>query len=180
MKKKGERDQEGGRNDLKDGVENLLHELYYNPIHASAYTSINNVYHAVKEILPNVKRDVVERWFQHQLTATLHKPARIRFPTNKVIVMSIDDQWQCDLADMSLKAEYNDDFTFILTCIDCFSKYAWAIPIRNKQADNIILALKAILKGGRKPKRLQTDKGTEFLNRVQKSHQQLVGTKNLQ
>ena len=165
MKKKGERDQEGGRNDLKDGVENLLHELYYNPIHASAYTSINNVYRAVKEILPNVKRDVVERWFQHQLTATLHKPARIRFPTNKVIVMSIDDQWQCDLADMSLKAEYNDDFTFILTCIDCFSKYAWAIPIRNKQADNIILALKAILKGGRKPKRLQTDKGTEFLNR---------------
>ena len=63
MKKKGERDQEGGRNDLKDGVENLLHELYYNPIHASAYTSINNVYRAVKEILPNVKWDVVERWF---------------------------------------------------------------------------------------------------------------------
>ena len=142
MKKKGERDQEGDRNDLKDGVENLLHELYYNPIHASAYTSINNVYRAVKEILPNVKRDVVERWFQHQLTATLHKPVRIRFPTNKVIVMSIDDQWQCDLADMSSKAEYIDDFTFILTCIDCFSKYAWAIPIKNKQSDNIILALK--------------------------------------
>ena len=158
-------DQEEDRNDSMDGVEELLHELYYNPRHASAYTSIENVYRAAKKQLPSIKRNVVDRWFQHQLTATLHKPVRIRFPTNKVIVMSIDDQWQCDLADMSSKAEYNDDFTFILTCIDCFSKYAWAIPIVNKQADNIILALKAILKSGRKPKRLQTDKGTEFLNR---------------
>ena len=158
-------DQEEDRNDSMDGVEKLLHELYYNPRHASAYTSIENVYRAAKKLLPSIKRNVVDRWFQHQLTATLHKPVRIRFPTNKVIVMSIDDQWQCDLADMSSKTEYNDDFTFILTCIDCFSKYAWAIPIVNKQADNIILALKAILKSGRKPKRLQTDKGTEFLNR---------------
>ena len=45
------------RNDLKDGeqqqqanasVESLLHELYYAPRHASAYTSIGNVYRAAK------------------------------------------------------------------------------------------------------------------------------------
>ena len=173
-RQKANQDQSMDRNDLKDGeqqkqanasVESLLHELYYDPRHASAYTSIGNVYRAAKKLLPNLKRNEVERWFQRQLTATLHKPVRLRFPTNKVIVMSIDDQWQCDLADMSSKAEYNDGYTFILTCIDCFSKYAWAIPIINKQADSIIKALKIILKSGRKPKRLQTDKGTEFLNR---------------
>ena len=170
-------DQIRDRNDLKDGeqqqqqqqvdanVESLLHELYYDPRYASAYTSIGNVYRAARKLLPNLKRGEVDRWFQRQLTATLHKPVRLHFPTNKVIVMSIDDQWQCDLADMSSKAEYNDDYTFILTCIDCFSKYAWAIPIMNKQADSILEALKIILKSGRKPKRLQTDKGTEFLNR---------------
>ena len=172
-RQKANQDQIMDRNDLKDGeqkqqanasVENLLHELY-DPRHASAYTSIGNVYRAAKKLLPNLKRNEVERWFQRQLTATLHKPVRLRFPTNKVIVMSIDDQWQCDLADMSSKAEYNDGYTFILTCIDCFSKYAWAIPIINKQADSIIEALKIIFKSGRKPKRLQTDKGTEFLNR---------------
>ena len=173
-RQKANQDQSMDRNDLKDGeqqqqananVESLLHELYYDPRHASAYTSIGNVYRAAKKLLPNLKRNEVERWFQRQLTATLHKPVRLRFPTNKVIVMSIDDQWQCDLADMSSKAEYNDGYTFILTCIDCFSKYAWAIPIINKQADSIIEALKIIFKSGRKPKRLQTDKGTEFLNR---------------
>ena len=155
------------RADSQDGeihVENLLHELYYDPQRPSAYTSIANVYRAARKLLPNIRRDVVERWFQRQLTATLHKPIRINFPTNKVFVWNIDDQWQCDLADMSSKSEYNDGHTFILTCIDCFSKYAWAIPIMDKRADSIIDALKIILKSGRKPKRLQTDKGTEFLN----------------
>ena len=78
--------------------------------------------------------------------------------------MSIDEQWQADLCDMSFKAEDNDDHTFILTCIDCFSKYAWAIPLKSKHADEILRAFKEILKSGRKPKRLQTDKGKEFLN----------------
>ena len=155
------------RADSQDGerhVENLLHELYYDPQRPSAYTSIANVYRAARKLLPNIRRDEVERWFQRQLTATLHKPIRINFPTNKVLVWNIDDQWQCDLADMSSKSEYNDGHTFILTCIDCFSKYAWAIPIMDKRADSIIEALMIILKIGRKPKRLQTDKGTEFLN----------------
>ena len=119
-------DQIRDRNDLKDGeqqqqqqqqvdanVESLLHELYYDPRHASAYTSIGNVHRAARKLLPNLRRDEVERWFQRQLTATLHKPVRLHFPTNKVIVMNIDDQWQCDLADMSSKSEYNDDHTFI-------------------------------------------------------------------
>ena len=74
-------DREEDRNDSMDGVEKLLHELYYNPRHASAYTSIENVYRAAKKLLPSIKRNVVDRWFQHQLTATLHKPVRIRFPT---------------------------------------------------------------------------------------------------
>ena len=79
--------------------------------------------------------------------------------------MSICYQWQARFCDMTSKAEYNDGYTFILTCIDCFSKYAWAIPIMSKRGEEIVQAFKRILKmSGRKPKRLQTDKGKEFLN----------------
>ena len=51
-RQKANQDQSMDRNDLKDGeqqqqananVESLLHELYYDPRHASAYTSIGNV-----------------------------------------------------------------------------------------------------------------------------------------
>ena len=54
----------GDRADSQDGerhVENLLHELYYDPQRPSAYM---NVYRAARKVLPNIRRDVVERWFQ--------------------------------------------------------------------------------------------------------------------
>ncbi len=31
-----------------------------------------------------------------------------------------------DLVDLSAHAKENDNITFLLTCIDVFSKYAWA------------------------------------------------------
>ena len=98
------------------------------------------------------------------MTHTVHKPVRLRFKRNKTIVNSIDDQWQADLCDMQSKSNHNDGNAYILTCIDCFSKYAWAEPLQQKTADNIIKAMTRIFESGRKPKRLQTDMGSEFTN----------------
>ena len=149
----------------KNGVEKVLRELYYDSKHPSAYTSVDNVYRAARKVLPTLKRKDVDTWFQSQLTPTIHKPTRVSFPRNRVLVFNIDDQWQADLVDMSSKAKYNDGYTFILTCIDCFSKYAWAIPIMSKHGTEIVESLKHIFStSARKPKRLQTDKGKEFLN----------------
>ena len=55
---------------------------------------------------------------------------------------------------------------YILTVIDVFSKFAWAEPVRLKCASAVANLLKQVLHQAklRKPKRLQTDKGKEFLN----------------
>ncbi len=58
----------------------------------------------------------------------------------------------------------NDGYNYLLTVIDCFSKYALAIPIRNKTAEEIIKSFDYIFKE-RKPLKLQTDKGKEFINK---------------
>ena len=135
-------------------VKKLLSELYYDPKHPSAYTSVDNVYRAARKVFQTLKRGEVEEWFRTQLTPTIHKPTRVSFPRNRVLVFDIDDQWQADLVDMSSKAKYNDGYTFILTCIDCFSKYAWAIPIMSKHGAEIVESLKHIFRtSARKPKR---------------------------
>ena len=54
----------------------------------------------------------------------------------------------------------------MLTCIDVFSKHAWAILLKSKTGKDLVEGFKTILKSGRKPKHLQTDKGSEFLNRI--------------
>ena len=147
-----------------DKTKTLLHSLFYDVTKPSAYTGKENVLRAARRVLSSITRADVDRWFEEQLTYTLHKPARVRFTRNKTIVKSIDDQWQADLCDMQSKSQDNDDNTFILTCIDCFSKYAWAESLQQKSADDIIKAMERIFASGRKPKRLQTDKGSEFTN----------------
>ena len=111
-------------------------------------------------------------WFAGERTYNLHKPVGRQFPRNPTIVKSIDDQWQADLVDMSSKAKDNNGYTFSLTVIDCFSKYAWVEPVMRKTSTEILKALKRIMEGQerRKPKRLQTDDGKEFKNALVQSY----------
>ena len=144
--------------------DSLFHRLYYDLENPSAYSSKKNIFHAARNIDKSVKLSDVNSWIRKQLTPTLHKPVRYKFRRNKVIVMSIDDQYQADLCDMTKYASQNDNMKFLLTCIDCFSKFAWALPIKNKTSSEIVRVLKIIF-SKRKCKRLQTDKGKEFLNK---------------
>ena len=49
----------------------------------------------------------------------------------------------------------NNQYKYLLTCIDVFSKYAWAVPLKDKKSSTILEAIKTILSGGRKPKKLK-------------------------
>lgn len=94
----------------------------------------------------------------------IHKNARINFPRRSVILKDIDDLWQADLIDMQAVAKVNGGFKYILVVIDCFTKYAWAVGLKQKNKEHVFKAFKMILQRGRKPKNLQTDMGKEFYN----------------
>lgn len=103
------------------------------------------------------KRGVVEE---------LHKPARKHFERRKVVCKGFDDLWQTDLADLQAYSRENAGYRYILIVIDCFSKYMWTAPIKNKTGEQVARAFENILRKaeGRKPKNLQSDHGTEFYN----------------
>ena len=65
---------------------------------------------------------------------------------------------------------YNDNYRFLLVCIDCFSKYAWVRPLKNKTGPVVTRAFRNILDEGRVPKYLHTDHGTVFKRIVSKSY----------
>ena len=95
----------------------------------------------------------------------MYKPVRYLLKTNQVIAKGIGYQWEADLADLGSVQKYNDGFRYLLTCLDVFSKYAWAIPLKNKTG-TMVSAFKTILSSNRKPTFLPTDDGTEFKNSV--------------
>jgi len=55
-------------------------------------------------------------------------------------------------------------FKYLSTVIDLFSKFAYTIPLKSKNADVTIDAVKKLFKT-RKPAKLWTDQGSEFINR---------------
>ena len=63
-------------------------------------------------------------------------------------------------------ARQNVAMRYILTVNYVFSKFAWAIPVNSKDANEITAAFKQVLTAAnlRYPRRLQADKGKEFVN----------------
>jgi transposase InsO family protein len=103
----------------------------------------------------------VKAWLETQDPYTLHKPVVKKFPRRKTIAKGIDDLFQADLADMRNLASSNDGNSYILTCIDVFSRYAFAVPVKDKRGSNVAATFEKIFTQ-RTPNILQTDRGTEF------------------
>tara|TARA_B110000977_G_scaffold191787_1_gene264385 strand:+ start:940 stop:1662 length:723 start_codon:yes stop_codon:yes gene_type:complete len=79
-------------------------------------------------------------------------------------VSGINDLWQIDLMDMQKFKRQNSGYRYVCVIIDCFSKYVWLKPIKNKTGQSIVKAL-ALLLMTERPKLIQADQGTEFFNK---------------
>lgn len=101
-----------------------------------------------------------------QLVNELHTQPRRNFKRRTVIVKGLFDLWQADLVEMQPYASDNKGFRYLLTVIDAFSKYAWAIPVKNKSGNEVAKAMESIFvkRSSSPPANLQTDLGTEFYN----------------
>jgi len=152
-----------------DQLETALLDLYYKADSPGGYGGIDRLMQAAKEVgLQGVTRARVKAFLSRQQAYSLHKPAPKKLVTRRTYVGRIDQQWQADLADMQKLAKHNDGYKYILTCVDVFSKYAWAVPVKSKSATDMLTAMKELLMKRAAPRmceRLQTDKGNEFTNR---------------
>lgn len=94
----------------------------------------------------------------------LHHSVRRNFVRRKTFIRGLNETFQADLVEMLPYKGQNKNYKYILTVIDIFSKYAWAIPIKSKNSNAVTGAMSKILAAGRIPKNLHTDQGKEFYN----------------
>ena len=80
---------------------------------------------------------------QKDLTKTLideiySPPPRKKYTNNKLVYNHIDDIWSIDLADFSdYKTSNNKRYRYSFIIFDIFSKYLWAIPLKNKSSQTV-------------------------------------------
>ena len=102
------------------------------------------------------KSDIYTRFKQHR------KPKKY----SPIYVYNRRELFQSDVVFFKNKdmVEANNGYKYLFTTIDVFTKMAWVYPLKANTCKNIMECFKDILeKCGRKPKRLNTDRGSEMI-----------------
>lgn len=146
--------------------ENALEHMYFTPGENAAFSSVDKLKRHLQKLGYKISRIKIKKWLNEKYTYVIHRHRRKTFPRNPIIAQYIDHNWQADILFLNDIASFNDRKTCILLCIDVVSRYAWGQPMLTKKGVDTTKAFDKILTlSGRKPEKLQTDKGVEFYNK---------------
>lgn len=141
----------------KSEQERIL-SMYVNPDFSSSFSGSTTFSKSIK-IQPKKTSQILSE----ENSFSLHRPARKKFPRRGVICDGIDKQWNSDLIYLKRYKKENENMQYLLTIIDCCSKWCVVIPIKNKCATTVAIAFeKVMLNSGRYCKSLQVDMGKEY------------------
>lgn len=116
----------------------------------------------LKKMYPKKKEDI-EEWYQQNEKLSVNQPARQRFNRRQTLSSKLH-QFQIDLMDITVFKEENDGHTFLLTRIDVLSRFADAIPLKDKTAKEVVRGLE-VLFDRQMPRKVSSDRGKEFENK---------------
>ena len=75
------------------------------------------------------------------------------------------------VAEMQPYTKLNKGFRYILVVIDCYLKFVWVEPLKDKTGSTVARAMETILtKATYTPRNLQSDQETEFYNNIFKTY----------
>jgi hypothetical protein len=137
---------------IPDSVNELFKKYYYDPkfgiLSASKFyyrlkdelgaEKFKKLKFTLKQVQDFIKLQQVAQTFRtHQVKKRDEYPIRAEFgPFSKMMI---------DLLDVGNYARRNDGVTFILTCVDVYTRYAFAQPLQSKSLKDILPSVKAIM-----------------------------------
>ena len=142
-----------------DRNEKLMQELYYSP--AIQATSLKKLYDKVRD--KGITQKQVKEFLDKQESHQLFKKTNRKINFFPIYAEYKNEIFQSDIIDMSNIATANDNYKYLLTCIDVYSRVVYIIPMKNKSTVTILEAFEQIFKIA-KPEQLTIDQGSEFIS----------------
>ena len=137
---------------------------YTSPGSPIAFSSPGLVYQYYNKEIPYTK---IQNWLKEIDAYSLHKQAKLPKPRNPTYAYYKRYQFQIDLIELGSLSLANDDFKYLLSAIDIFTRFAFVEPLKNKTAQSFMNGFKSIMeRAGKFPKRILADKGGEIKNRI--------------
>jgi len=147
--------------------------LCYDPLKPSAFSSLAKLQAAIKQANGKISTRETQSWLERQYAYTLHKPLRKHFPRNPYTVTNVIEVWESDMPDLQNISKFNNNYKYLLTEIDVFSKFLHVVPLKSKTGQTVTSAFQTIFTDKkfskphkRRPLTLRTDKGKKLLNKT--------------
>ena len=135
--------------------------LYNDPKFSGSFTGQERFISALKNA--GISSRGARRALQKIDSYTLHKPVKKPLLYRRVYTKRIGYLYQIDLVDMTKFSKENRGYKWFITCLDTFSKKAWAFKIKDKRGKTITNAMRGFLTQN-PPEKIEFDQGKEFLN----------------
>jgi hypothetical protein len=147
---------------MKGSINKKLKNSFYDLRRATAYSAPQTLLKELRASGSKVKLATVQKWLSGQPTYYQHKPINRKFQRRKYEMSHPGDLLQIDLLDVRNMNKHNKPFKYILTCIDGFSKKAFATPLKSKNSDEVEKAFSEMLFTIPNVRNVSSDKGKEF------------------
>ena len=144
----------------------FIADLYQDGKHG--LTSAGKFYKYIVSNYAGISRTKVNEVLERIPVYQQFKPAtHIHSTTKPIITHRPYERFQIDLMDFTKLAASNSNYKWILSCVDLFTKKAWAVPLKDKSAAVVADGLKQILDDVPElPHIIQSDNGLEFKGEV--------------
>ena len=94
---------------------------------------------------------------------SLHNRKIIKYKRLRIHVEKRNQQWSIDLADLNNVSGFNNQYRYLLVCVDVYSRYAFVKPLKTKSSKNVANKFEQILQEENEvPMKIHSDEGTEF------------------
>ncbi|MDR3547408.1 MAG: DDE-type integrase/transposase/recombinase [Candidatus Pacebacteria bacterium] len=143
----------------------FLQKIYYDP--ETGLQGVDGLYYRAKQIDPTITKKEVAAWLKKQETNQVHAPALDIKHYWPIKSNGKDHIWQVDLMDVSAQAHNNAGINFLLCVVDIWTRYAWVVPLKNKEAKTVLAAFQTVMENEQDPihpQVLMSDNGSEFKN----------------
>ena len=137
----------------------LLNRLYYDA--KTGFQSANKLYKKAKEIDSKITLNIVKQFLEQQATAQITKQVKRNKIYETIVSPSVRNNYQMDIMYLP-HPTLNKKFKYLLTCIDVYSRYAFAEPIKTKTGPDVLIAFKKMIDDNGSPVNINLDLGTEF------------------
>jgi hypothetical protein len=143
-------------------------EIILNTYEENNFPSLEKLFQILKKKNINISRKEIKLFLDSQIEQQLTTTQYIKNSSGKITALILNECWQIDLFNLQKYAHDNKNYSYILAVVDVFSRRAWAVATKDKEAITITNALQSIIddNNGEPPRVITGDNDSNYTSAI--------------